>query len=93
MAESKGKQVVVVDPDLWMNRMLHYNERHSGWQIFTSIYWSIFILFVGALLIYYNSLGLNLNLFFGLILFLLGLMVIVFGFTTSLHLKLMKRYG
>jgi len=93
MAISKGKQVIVVDPELWMNRKLHYDEKRSGWQIFTSIYWSIFILVVGAMLIYYNTIGLTLYLFFGVVFFLFALMIIVYGFTASLHLKLMRRYG
>ncbi len=90
---SKEKQVVVVDPELWMNRNLHYQERQSGWKIFTSIYWSIYLLFVGGLLIFYNALGLTITYFFGIAMFLFSLMLIIYGFTTSLHFKLMKRYG
>ena len=90
---AREKQVVVIDPELWMNRNLHYQERQSGWKIFTSLYWSIYLLFVGALLIFYNPLGLSLTYFFGVSIFLLSLMLIIYGFATSLHFKLMKRYG
>jgi len=90
---AKEKQVVVVDPELWMNRHLHYQERQSGWKIFVSIYWSIYLLFISALLISYNSLGLSLTSFFGASVFILSLMLIIYGITTALHFRLMKRYG
>jgi len=90
---SKEKQVVVVDPELWMSRNLHYMEKQSGWHIFTTIYWGIYILFLGLLLIFYSSFALNVTYFLGVALFLLSLMIIIYGFATSLHFKLMKRYG
>ncbi len=92
MAEKK-KDVVIVDPQLWMERQLHYNERHAGWRIFRSVYWSIYLLIVGFFLLSYSSLGLSPQVFFGMDLILLAVMVIVFGLVQALHHKLMKRYG
>jgi len=93
MTERKEKNVVTIDPELWMNRMLHYQERHSGWAIFTSIYWSIYVLLLSFLLIFYNSLNFSVASFFGVALFVFAIMAIIFGFTQSLHYKLLKRYG
>lgn len=92
MAEKK-KEVVVVDPQLWMQRQLHYRERHAGWRIFRSVYWSMYLLIVGFFLLSYNTLGLTPQTFFGVDLILLAMMVIVFGLAQALHHKLMKRYG
>ncbi|MEM3775401.1 MAG: hypothetical protein QXZ35_01950, partial [Candidatus Micrarchaeaceae archaeon] len=64
MAERKQK--VVVDPEMWMARQLHFQERHSGWNIFISIYWSIFVLLVSMLLMFYARLALTVYTFFGL---------------------------
>lgn len=87
------KEAMVVDPDLWMKRMLHYQEKHSGWIIFGSIYWSIYIFLIGIFLVSYVRLGFTLPIFLGVSLFVLAIMVIIYGFTRSLHLKLMERYG
>ncbi|MEM3572355.1 MAG: hypothetical protein QW530_01340 [Candidatus Micrarchaeaceae archaeon] len=91
MAERKQK--IVVDPEMWMARQLHYQERQSGWHIFISIYWSIFVLLVSMLLMFYARLALTIYTFFGLVLFVFAVMTIIYGFTNALHLKLMKRYG
>ncbi|MEM3791572.1 MAG: hypothetical protein QXL16_02490 [Candidatus Micrarchaeaceae archaeon] len=77
----------------YFSRLLHYNERQSGWYIFRSIYWSIYLLLIAVLLIYYGPLGLSLSTFLGLSIFIFSIMFIIFGFTQSLHHKLMKRYA
>ena len=87
------KEKMVLDPELWMNRTLHYQEKQSGWVIFQAIYWSIYILLIGIFLVSYTRLAFTVPIFFGVSLFVLALMIIIYGFTRSLHLKLMKRYG
>ncbi len=89
----KKKEVVVIDPQLWMERQLHYKERHAGWRIFRSIYWSIYLLLIGFILLSYTAIGLSPQIFFGIAIILLAVMVIIFGFVQALHHKLMKRYG
>ena len=45
MAEKKkaeSKNVISVDPDLFYKRMLHYKEKHSGWEIYKAVYWGIY---------------------------------------------------
>ena len=91
--QAKEKNVVTVDPQLIVERMLHYRERHQGWHIFKSVYWGVYILVVGIFLVYYNQLGFTVNLFFGSSLILFAVMLILFGLTEALHHKLMKRYG
>ncbi len=89
MAEKK--MVVTIDPSMQYSRQLHYAEMHSGWHIFRAVYWSIYILFVGLIL--YTGSNMSLQQFFGTSIMLLALFYIVYGFSTSLHLKLMKRYA
>ena len=77
------------------DRMLDYQMRHAGWIIFRSIYWSIYLLFLGTTLLYYSTRNLNISLqtFGGFALSLLAIMLIVYGFTETLHHKLMKTYS
>ncbi len=91
MAEKK--MVVTIDPSMQYSRQLHYSEMHSGWAIFKAVYWSIYILFVGLILYSNVPGGMSVTQFFGISIMLLALFYIVYGFSTSLHLKLMKRYA
>ncbi len=93
MVEKRAKENVVLDPEPYMERMLHYKEKHSGWYIFQSIYVGIYLFIVGLLFILQDKLGFNTNYTLGTSFVVLSLMVIVYGFVMSLHTKLMKRYG
>ena len=79
------------------SRRLHYMEKHSGWMIFKSIYWGIYVFLLGVLLltVYGSSTGFMVSpaSFVGWALVLFAIFYIVFGFTTSLHLKLMKKHA
>ncbi|MCL5122705.1 MAG: hypothetical protein M1279_01915 [Candidatus Marsarchaeota archaeon] len=91
MAEKKT--VITVDPSMQYSRMLHYREKHSGWEIYKAVYWGIYFFILGLLLL---SQGTSLSLlsgFFGWALLIFSLFVIVFGFAAALHLKLMKKYA
>ena len=92
MAEKKkveSKNVISVDPDLFYKRMLHYKEKHSGWEIYKAVYWGIYIFVIGIFtLTLYNT-----QMIIGYSLAILSIFVIVFGFASSLHLKLIKAYG
>ncbi|MGC8479349.1 MAG: hypothetical protein ACP5M9_01630 [Candidatus Micrarchaeia archaeon] len=76
-----------------MKRMLHYKERHSGWHIFQSVYWGIFLFVFGIILILQPTLGYTVEFAAGLVLIILSLMVVIYGFVIALHLKLLKKYG
>lgn len=77
------------------DRMLAYNARHTGWIIFRSVYWAIYLLLLGILLLYYsvNNVGISLQVFFGWAFTILAIMLIIFGAAETLHHKLMRKYG
>jgi hypothetical protein len=91
MAEKKN--IIMIDPELSYKRRLHYQERHSGWNIFRGIYWGIYLFILGIILATLVPGSLGVAGFFGWALILMAIFVIVFGFASSLHLKLMKRYA
>lgn len=94
---AERRQIVVVDPSMEYERKLKFMEKHSGWQIFKSIYWGIYLFILGLILLisYKDSGGASIapEAFFGWALVLLAIFYIVFGFATSLHLKLMKKHA
>ncbi len=77
------------------DRYLNYRSMHTGWLLFRSVYWAIYLLVIGGLLLYYNKLpfGLSLGGFFGVAIVLFAVMLIIYGAAESLHHKLMKRYA
>lgn len=91
MAEKRN--VMTLDPELYFQRHLQYREKHSSWHIFTGIFWGVYLFILGVMLISLVPATLNYTGFFGWALVLLAFFVIVYGFASSLHLKLMKRYG
>ena len=93
MVERKAKENVVLDPEPYMERMLHYREKHSAWYIFQSIYVGIYFFIVGSLFVLQGQTKYDTRQTFGISLVILSFMVIVYGFVMSLHAKLMKRYG
>ncbi len=98
MAERvRTKDVLVIDPSLQYERRLRYMEKHAGWEIFKRIFWGLYVFVVGIiLLIFYRTVPgatINLESFFGWIFVIFAVFYIVFGFSTSLHLKLMRRYA
>jgi hypothetical protein len=92
-ADPKKRDVVTVDPDIWMDRMLYYNEKHSGWVIFKSVYWAMYLLLVGGFLIFYTSANIPPQTIAGISVVILAIMIIIYGFAQALHYKFMKRYG
>jgi hypothetical protein len=77
------------------DRMLEYNVKHAGWIIFRSVYWAMYLLMLGILLLYYSAhnVTLSLQIFAGLSFSTLAMMIIVYGFAEVLHHKLMRKYG
>lgn len=84
--------VITIDPDMMYARKLHHDEKHSGWHIFKSIFWAIYLFVMGAIL-YLAVPQLSISKFFGWALIILAIFLIIYGFSKSLHLKLMKRYA
>ena len=79
--------------ELAYKRHLHYQERHSGWHIFRALYAGIYLFIIGVILATLVPGTLSYTFYFGWALILLALFVVVYGFTTSMHLKLMKKYA
>ena len=77
------------------DRMLEYQARHAGWIIFRSVYWALYLMLLGILLIYYSAKGISISLqvFFGWAFTVLAVMIVVYGAAETLHHKLMRRYG
>ena len=77
------------------DRYLDYKARHSGWITFRSIYWAIYLLVIGSLLIVNGKLSFPISwaMFLGVALVLLAVMVIIYGAAESLHHKLMRKHG
>ncbi len=77
------------------DRMLDFNVKHSGWIIFKAVYWAMYLLVLGVVLLFdsVHNVTIPLETFAGLALSILAMMVIVFGFSEVLHHKLMRRYG
>ncbi len=82
-----------MSPEAHMKRILHYKERHSGWHIFNAIYWGIYLFVFGMILILQPTLGYTVIFAIGLSIIILSLMLVIYGFVTALHVKLMKKYG
>ena len=87
------KSVVTIDPELQYRRLLHYREKHSGWEIFKGIYWGLYVFILGIILMTLVPAKVSILHFFGWVLALFAIFLIVYGFSISLHYKLMKRYA
>jgi hypothetical protein len=88
----KRRIIVEIDPKEEYARHLHYMEKHSGWQMFKSLYWAVFIFISGAILIYTNGI-IDLGVYFGIMLMLFAIFIMVYGFAKALHYKFIKKYG
>ena len=75
------------------DRMLDYQVRHSGWIMFRAVYWSLLLLVLGGMLLYYSAKGVmvSLQVFFGFTFALVAVMMILYGFAEVLHHKLMRK--
>ena len=91
--QQKDGRTIVVDPKLVMQRYLHYRESHKGGHIFRTLYWSIYFLVIGALLVYYNSIFSSATAFLGTASLVLAVMLILYGLTEALHHQLMRKYN
>ncbi|HUC38711.1 MAG TPA: hypothetical protein VL944_01105 [Candidatus Acidoferrum sp.] len=90
---AQKRSIVMMDPELSYKRHLHYREKHAGWHIFSSVFWGIYLFIIGILLATVVPATLSYTDFVGWVLILLSFFVIIYGFTSSMHLKLMKKYA
>lgn len=87
------KTVIAIDPDMMYARKLHHDEKHSGWHIFKAVFWAIYLFVMGVILYTTVPSVIGITQFFGWALIIIAIFLVVFGFSKSLHLKLMKRYA
>ncbi len=94
-----NRQIMVIDPTLQYERKLRYMEKHAGWEIFRMVFWGVYIFMLGfILLLFYRnttiaSQQISLYAFFGWALTLFAIFYILYGFSISLHLRLMRKYA
>ena len=77
----------------WPKRKLEYKEKHAGWEIFRYLYWGIYVFVIGCMLVIAGYTMPNLIVFTGWAVILLAVFLVVYGFVTSLHHRLMRRHG
>ncbi len=77
------------------DRMLDYYVKHTAWIVFRSLYWAIYLLVLGGILLYYSyqNIAVSIQTFFGFAFFILAVMIMIYGLTEILHNKLMKKYA
>ncbi|MDE1833394.1 MAG: hypothetical protein KGH58_03175 [Candidatus Micrarchaeota archaeon] len=68
-------------------------ERHGAWEVFRAIFWGIYLLLIGVVLATLVPGVIGFISFFGLAIVLAALFLVIYGFTASLHLKLVKKYS
>ena len=91
--QPKNRNVVVVDPEIAMDRFLKYGEKHAGWNMFRAFYWSLYLIILGIMLIYWTQIGLTATMFFGVALIIFATMLILYGLTHGLHHQFIRRFG
>jgi len=76
------------------DKMMDFQAKHGAWIVFRSIYWAIYLLLLGALLLYYTARNITVSLqfFMGYAFSILAIMVILYGAAETLHYKLMRKY-
>ena len=91
------REVMVIDPSMQYERRLRYMEKHAGWEIFKMVFWGVYVFIMGLILLVYNKSPPTPNIsiygFFGWGLTLFAIFLIIYGFSISLHLKLMRKYA
>lgn len=77
------------------DRMINFMAKQSGWIVFRSVYWAIYLLLLGILLLFYSvqQVSVSLQTFFGWAFTILAVMIIIYGAVETLHHKLMRKYS
>ncbi len=87
------RNVIMIDPTLEYERMLRYREKHAAWELFRTVFWSIYMLVIAILLVTDVPATLTLEAFFGWVFLLGALFTTIYGISMVLHLRLMRKYG
>ncbi|MDE1865711.1 MAG: hypothetical protein KGH94_03705 [Candidatus Micrarchaeota archaeon] len=95
MPERSGgsrRNVMHVDSSADWERHLAYRQKEGAWIVFNYIYWALYIFVVGALLVAAGT-PQHLVLAFGWAAIVLAVFMVIYGFTKSLHHRLMRKHG
>ena len=96
-ARTEARQVMVIDPTMQYARRLRYMEVHGGWEVFKMIFWGTYVFMMGIILLAFYRTSPDQTIspyaFFGWALIIFAMFYIVYGFTLSLHYKLMRKYA
>ncbi len=94
MAEKRGAgKVMKIDSSMDWERHLTYREKEAGWTVFRFLFWGIYVFVLGCMLIIAGFTAPNLMIFGGWALVLLAVFLVVYGFVSSLHYRLMRKHG
>lgn len=76
------------------DKMMEFQAKHGAWIVFRSVYWAIYLLLLGGLLLYYTAQNIQVSLqfFMGYSFSILAMMIILYGAAETLHYKLMRKY-
>jgi hypothetical protein len=69
---------------------LDYMVKNSGWEIFKSIYWSVFVFIMGAILFSFVPNPFPETQFAGLAVMVFAMFYLVYGFAVSMHFRMMR---
>jgi polyferredoxin len=88
---------MIIDPTLQYQRRLRFMEKNASWETFKMVYWGFYVFVLGFILLMFNKTPptptISVYAFFGWALTLFALFYIIYGFSLSLHTKLMRKYG
>lgn len=93
MPNQRSDNRILIDPRLINEHRLRYNESLRGWHIFRTFFWSIYLIVIGTMLVYYTSIFTSVTLFFGVAFLVFAVMLILYGLTEALHHQLMRKYN
>ncbi len=74
-------------------RWLSYREKHASLNVFACVYWAIYALVVGFMIIATAYNGANLVVIVGLSMVLFAFFLVIYGLVIAMHHRLMRKHG
>ncbi len=95
MAERGGRRgnVMRIDSSMDWERRLSYKEKEAGWIVFRYLFWALYVFVVGCMLVVTGLTAARLTFIAGWAAIILAVFMVVYGFTQSLHHRLMRKHG
>lgn len=86
------KNVIMLDSSMEWARRLHYKEKSSAFELFSAVYWGIYLFAIGAFIVVVGP-TISVLALLGWAIMLLAIFLMIYGFVISLHHKFLKRHG